>query len=332
MSTSTAVADRDGFAHATDAFRRELLAHCYRMLGSIDEAEDAVQETYLRAWRAFRRFEGRSSVRTWLYRIATNVCLTAAADRRRRRVLPSGLGAPSDDPDGPVAPADADVCWVDPIPDALVVDESGDPAAVAVSRETLRLALIASFQHLPPRQRAVLILRDSLGLGAAEVAEILSTSTPAVKSALQRARERIGAVEPDAGELREPADPRAKAALESYVAAFERADPGALASALRDDAVLEMTPSRTWFAGKQTCMPYLRQVLGSPGEWRMIPTRANGQHAVGAYRRDGHANYRSFAIVVLTIAADRITRITLFADDRLFARFGLPVMLRAKPG
>jgi len=312
------------FVRATEPFRRELLVHCYRMLGSVDEAEDLVQETYLRAWRSYAAFEGRSSVRVWLYRIATNACLTAL-ERRSRRALPSGLGAPGDDPDAPLTIAGPDVRWLQPIPDALVSPESNDPAVIAAQRVGLRLALIASLQHLPARQRAVLILRDALACPAAEVATALGTSTAAVKSMLQRARARLEQVAPAADQVGEPSEPHARALLDRYMAAFENADADALEQALRDDAALEMTPARTWFAGKDTCMRYLRRYLASPGEWRMVATSANGQPAAAAYRRDDDGGYSAFAIVVLTATATGIARITLFVDAGLFPRFGLPL-------
>jgi RNA polymerase sigma-70 factor, ECF subfamily len=312
------------FVRATEPFRRELLAHCYRMLGSVDEAEDLVQETYLRAWWSYAAFERRSSVRVWLYRIATNACLTAL-ERRSRRALPSGLGAPGDDPDAPLAIAGPEVRWLQPIPDALVSPESSDPAVIAAQRVGLRLALIASLQHLPARQRAVLILRDALACPAAEVATVLGTSTAAVKSMLQRARARLEQVAPAADQVGEPSEPHARALLDRYMAAFENADADALEQALRDDAALEMTPARTWFAGKDTCTRYLRRYLASPGEWRMVATSANGQPAAAAYRRDDDGGYSAFAIVVLTTATTGIARITLFVDAGLFPRFGLPL-------
>jgi RNA polymerase sigma-70 factor, ECF subfamily len=311
------------FVRATEPFRRELLAHCYRMLGSVDEAEDLVQETYLRAWRSYGAFERRSSVRVWLYRIATNVCLTAV-ERRARRALPSGLGAPSDDPDSPPVLAGPDVAWLQPIPDALVAPDSDDPAVVVALRASLRLALIASLQHLPPRQRAVLILRDVLAWPARDVAEALGTSTAAVKSALQRARGKLEHVAPD--EVDEPSEPEARALLDQYIAAFETADANALARVLREDAALEMTPSRTWFAGRSTCMRYLTRVLGAPADWRMTPTDANGQPAALAYRRSERGAYEPFAIVLLTTTTTGISRITLFGNTHLFARFALPQM------
>jgi RNA polymerase sigma-70 factor (ECF subfamily) len=313
--------DGGEFTRATEPFRRELLAHCYRMLGSVHEAEDVLQETYLRAWRSWDRFEGRSSVRVWMYRIATNACLTALQGRARR-TLPSGLGAPSVDPDAAPRPAGPEVRWLEPIPDALVTPESEDPAAIAAARANLRLALIASLQHLPARQRAVLILRDVLELPAAEVAQMLGTSTAAVKSALQRARARLAQVQPRADELAEPSEPAAIALLDQYIAAFEQADLAALERALRADATLEMTPSSTWFAGNRNCLRFIARFLRSPDVYRMRATRANGQPAVAAYRRDEHGVHRAFSLVVLTTTTTGIARIALFDDPRLFATFG----------
>jgi RNA polymerase sigma-70 factor (ECF subfamily) len=321
--------DADAFAELTEPFRRELLAHCYRLLGSVDDAEDLVQEAYLRAWRSYASFEGRSSLRTWLYQIATNACLSALQNRARRP-LPSGLGGPGDDPYSPADPARPQIAWLQPIPDALVSAGSGDPADIAVSRESLRLALIASLQYLPPRQRAVLILREVLAFPAAEVARILGTTTSAVKSALQRARARIEETAPAAGRLTEPAEPRARALLEHYIAAFENSDAAALQGLLRKDAMLEMTPSPTWFAGDNaiTCAV---SGLGSPGDWKMIATAANGQPAAAAYRRGRDGVHRAYAIVVLTPATTGIRRIVVFGDPGLFPRFGLPLVHPASP-
>jgi RNA polymerase sigma-70 factor (ECF subfamily) len=233
------------------------------MLGSVDDAEELVQETYLRAWRSYAGFEGRSSVRTWLYRIATNACLNALRGAHSR-ALPSGLGAPAEDPDAPPAPAGADVRWIQAIPDALAGTGADDPAAIVGGRASLRLALIASLQHLPGRQRAVLILRDVMNLPAPEVAEILGTSTAAVKSALQRARGRMEDAAPAPDELTEPDAPEARALLDQYMHAFEAADGQALERALRTDAALEMTGTTTWFAGRRTCLTYIRRFLGAP--------------------------------------------------------------------
>lgn len=291
-----------------ESYRRELLAHCYRMTGSADEAEDLVQETFLRAWRAQEGFEGRASVRSWLYRIATNVCLTAL-EKRTRRVLPSGLGPPGEDPHAPVELA-PDVDWLQPMPDALVAD----PADQTVRKDDLRLALIASLQFLPPRQRAVLLLRDVLAWSAAEVADGLDMSVVAVKSALQRARATVSTLTPEQV-APEPAE--ARAVLDAYVKAFETADAAALERLLTEDAVLEMTGVRTWFAGKAACLPHLRaQALGEPGDWRMTPAPANGQPAVVAYLQG-----EPYAVAVLTVTGDRLGRIAVFADPAVINRF-----------
>ena len=305
------------FADLTEPFRRELLAHCYRMLGSVDDAEDVVQETYLRAWRSYGGFEGRSSLRTWLYQIATNACLTAR-EHRARRALPSGLGAPGVDRD-----AGSGLEWLQPMPDALVTAESDDPAVIAATRDSLRLALIASFQYLPPRQRAVLLLREVLAFSADDVARMLGTSTVAVKSALQRARARLNDVAPADRQIAEPTEPTARALLDQYIAAFETADAAALERLLRRDAMLELPPSSVWFAGGEAIATAVAG-LGYPGEWRMVPTWANGQPAAAAYRRSADGAYRAYGIVVLTVSPTGIARIVVFGDPGLFGRFGLP--------
>ena len=305
------------FADLTEPFRHELLAHCYRMLGSVDDAEDVVQESYLRAWRSYSGFEGRSSVRTWLYQIATNTCLTAR-QQRTRRALPSGLGGPGEDHE-----TGSEFGWLQPMPDALVTGEADDPAVIAVTRDSLRLALIASFQYLPPRQRAVLLLREVLAFPAEDVARMLGTTTVAVKSALQRARARLSDVAPADRQLAEPPEPAARALLEAYIAAFEHADAAALERLLRRDAALELPPSSVWFTGGAAIATAVAG-LGSPGEWRMVPTAANGQPAAAAYQRGADGIYRAFGIVVLTAATTGIARIVVFGDPGLFGRFGLP--------
>ena len=311
------------FARLTDPFRAELLAHCYRMLGSVHDAEDQVQETLLRAWRSFGQFEGRASLRTWLYRIATNACLRAI-ETRGRRPLPSGLGAPGEYPEGPLAAAMPEVPWLQPMPDALLRPESADPAAVSAARTNIRLALIAAMQHLPPRQRAVLILRDVLGWRAAEVAELLGTTTTAANSALQRARTQLQQAAPSEDEITEPADPGDLALLNRYATAFENADITALTGLLHDDAVLEMPPLPTWFAGREHIGRFLQaHLLRQPGDFTMIPTAANGQPALAAYRRGQDGVYRANGIEVLTFTGPRIARIVVFLDAGLFASFGL---------
>ncbi len=317
--------DRSAFSERTEPFRRELLAHCYRMLGSLDEAEDLVQETYLRAWQSYATFEGRSSLRVWLYRIATNACLSAL-ERRRRRVLPSGLGGPATDPDAPVMPADADVAWLQPFPDALAAPDADDPAEIVTAREGLRVALVASLQYLSARERATLILREVLSFPARDVATMLGTTVPAVKSALQRARARLDQADPAHQPIDESVEPRARALLEDYIAGFENADTAALERALRADAAIELVGARTWFAGRATCLRYLTRVIGSSGDWRMVATSANRQPAAAAYRRDTDGVYRAFGLGVLTVTHAGIARIIVFAGDDLVARCGLPLI------
>jgi len=318
------VPDSAGFVKDTEPFRRELLAHCYRMLGSIQDAEDLVQDTYLRAWRSYGGFEARSSVRTWLYQIATNGCLTELA-RRGRRMLPSGLYGPERDPRTYPEEAKEEVNWLQPAPDAMVTADSADPAAIVAAREGLRLALIASLQYLPPRQRAVLVLRDVLAFPAAEVAIMLGTTTVSVKSALQRARARLRELAPSADQITEPTQAQARELLDRYIMAFENADASALERLLLEDATLEATPMRTWFAGRTTCLPFLRNhVLGSPGDWRMLATRANGQPAAAVYTRDRHGNYQPYGICVLTVTNRGIRQVRSFGDPGLVTVFGFP--------
>jgi RNA polymerase sigma-70 factor, ECF subfamily len=312
----------DCFEAATAPYRRELLAHCYRMTGSADDAEDLVQETYARAWRAFGRFEGRSSVRTWLYRIATNVCLTSLKSSQRR-LLPSGLAPASSDPHAAAALAPGDIAWLQPISDGLVLDERGDPADVAAARQSVRLALVAAAQILPPRQRAAFLLCDVLDQPPADAAAVLEVSVAAVKSLLQRARARLEQQTVADEQLVEPTDERARLILDRYIAAFEQSDMEAMERLLADDAVLEMTGTTTWFSGKATCVPFIAtQAIGRPGDWRMVPLHANGQLAVAAYHLDDRHSYHPFAIVVLASSVTHLTRITLFAEPALFSRLG----------
>jgi RNA polymerase sigma-70 factor (TIGR02960 family) len=313
------------FAALAEPFRPELLAHCYRILGSIHEAEDLVQETYLRAWRAFDRFEGRSSLRRWLYKIATMVCLTALGTRSRRP-LPSGLGAPSDDHRVAVATREPAVAWLQPAPDALfrADDRADDPATIVAGRTGVRLAFIAALQFLPARQRAVLTLRDVLGFRTAEVAEMLDTTTAAVDSALRRARAHLAAVGPVEDDLAEPDEETRRTLLDGYVDAFTRADPDALVDLLRADVELEMPPIPTWFTGRQAVIGFLAtRVLRREDQWRMVRTRANGQPAVVAYAHTDEGRYEAHGIEVLTLIGDRIARITAFHDPSLVPTFGL---------
>jgi len=315
----------EDFVRLADSFRRELLAHCYRMVGSVHDAEDLVQETYLRAWRSHQEFEGRSSLRTWLYRIATNACLTAL-ERSGRRPLPSGLGGPSDDPQAPIPPL-TEVAWLQPIPDSLLEEAPDDPAAIVASRHSVRLAFVAALQHLPPRQRAVLLLRDVLALRAAEVAEMLDTTSVAVNSTLQRARAQLAQVNPAEDETAEPSDAEHRELLDKYVAAFENADMAALAKLLRADAAIEMPPIAVWFSGRDVLIRFFEsRVFSVPRGWRMLRTRANGQPAVATYLRDDDGVFRAHGVQLLALAAGGIQRITAFRDVSLFAKFGLPLV------
>ncbi|MCP9967800.1 sigma-70 family RNA polymerase sigma factor [Actinomadura madurae] len=316
--------DRAEFAAATAGYRRELLAYCYRFLGSIDEAEDVVQEIYLRAWRSYATFEHRSSVRTWLYRIATNACLTAFA-QNARRPLPSGMAGSSSDINVPGIPDGTDIGWLQPFPTASTRPGPSDPAWVIESRGSLRLAFIAALQLLPPRQRAVLILRDVLAWRAAEVADLLGISPVAVKSILQRARAQLARTAPDEAEITEPAEPRLRRLLEAYVSALENADITTLVQLLRADARFEMPPFSTWFEGRDAVARFIgSRVLDRPGTLRLMPTQANGQPAVAAYRRGVDGVHRAHAIHVLTIDNTSIIRIVAFLDADLFSRFDLP--------
>jgi RNA polymerase sigma-70 factor, ECF subfamily len=320
------VADQDRFTAATEGLRRELLAHCYRMVGSAQDAEDLVQETYLRAWRAYPGFEGRASIRSWLYKIATNVCLTALTPRRAR-LLPSGLTGPDETDRPPSQVASDAVLWLQPLPDKWIAD---DPAAAVVARESLRLALIASLQHLPARQRAILILREVLTFSAVETAEILGTTVVAVKSGLQRARARLSEVDPEPEDLLEPTDLRARALLDGYIAAFERSDASLLERVLRADATLEATPFREWQAGRARCIRLLdTYVLGAPGDWHLIATTANGEPAAAVYHRDSEGTRRAHGIVVLAPTATGVTRVVEFHDPALVTLFGFPDLLPA---
>ena len=315
------------FARRADPYRRELLAHCYRMLGSVHDAEDQVQETLLRAWQAYSGFEGRSSMRTWLYRIATNACLRAI-ENRGRRPLPSGLGAPGTDPEGPLPDHRPEVPWLQPVPDALLGPGPADPAEAVAARAGVRLALVAALQYLPGRARAVLILRDVLGWRAAETAEVLGISTAAVNSLLQRARGRLAEVAPVQAALREPDPGRARDLLDRYAAAFEHADVAGLVRLLTDDAIMEMPPQPGWFAGREPIRRFLAsRVLTAPGRFTMVETAANGQRAFAAYRRDRDGVPRAHAIQVPGLTAAGISHLLSFNDASLFPLFGLPAEL-----
>jgi RNA polymerase sigma-70 factor, ECF subfamily len=297
-----------------DPYRGELVAYCYRMLGSFHEAEDLAQETMLRAWKARDRYDRtRASVRTWLYRIAANACLSALQGRARRP-LPSGLGGPSDDPAAPLMPA-FDIPWLQPFPDARF--------DVAV-RADLRLALIAAMQLLPPRQRAVLVLREVLEFSAAEVAGQLGTTVAAVNSALQRARAALAGVT-DASEITEPDDPGVRVVIDRYVRAFEAADVPALVRLLADEAVLEMPPVPLWYRGRRDYGRFMRRVFELRGTgWGVRRLSANGQPAFAAYAPEPGGRHRLHTLQVFTVAGGRVARNVVFADPAVFESFGLP--------
>lgn len=321
--TDTAI-DED-FLRQADPYRRELLAHCYRMLGSLHDAEDLVQETYLRAWRSYHRFEGRSSLRTWLHRIATRACLTAL-ESRGRRPLPTGLGAPN------AAPGDAlaqrpEVPWLEPIPDAMIGTDAADPATIVGTRQSIRLAFVAALQYLPPRQRAVLILREVLQWRAAEVADLLGTTTAAVNSILQRARAQLDQAAPAEDDITEPTSAAQRAVLDQFVRAFEDKDIAAIVRLFHDDAVWEMPPFVGWYRGGAQIgwLIDTQCPAEGPGDMRLIPTSANGQPAFGLYLRGEDGVHRAFNLPVLTIGPDaRITHVVTYFDRSLFPLFGLP--------
>jgi RNA polymerase sigma-70 factor, ECF subfamily len=318
------LADED-FLAVTGPYRRELLAHCYRMLGSVHDAEDLVQETYLRAWRSFHGFEGRSSLRTWLYRIATNVCLTAL-DSRTRRPLPTGLGAPSSDPSTPLVEL-AEVLWLEPVPDAML---ASDPATIVESRASVRLALIAALQHLPPRQRAVLVLRDVLRLRAAEVADVLDTSVAAVNSSLQRARaqlEEAGLTEDD---IVEPTEPAMRELLDRYARALENKDIAAIVTVFTEDVVWQMPPFTGWYQGQLDVGRLIdTHCPAGAGDLHMVATAANRQPAFGMYIRGDDGGWHAFQLHVVTLTSGGISHVTAFFDLTLFPVFGLPMTLPA---
>ncbi|MBB6628047.1 sigma-70 family RNA polymerase sigma factor [Nocardioides sp. KIGAM211] len=309
----------DDFPTLTQRYQRELLAHCYRMSGSVHEAEDLVQETFLRAWKASGDFQGRSSVRTWLYRIATNVCLTNL-ESRPRRPLPTGLGT-SDATMGDALEQDPEIAWLEPVPDAAVV---------VAERDSIRLAFVAALQHLPARQRAVLILRDVLRWSAAEVAEALDTTTAAVNSALQRAHAQLA----DRGLSEETVRPdltdAQRSLLDRYVDAFWKKDIDTIVSLLTAEATWEMPPFTSWFRGSEAIGWLIgTECPGGSHDMPMIATEANGQPAFGLYMRTEAGDFVPFQLQVLDLDGDQVRHVSAFFDARLFATFGLPDRLPA---
>jgi RNA polymerase sigma-70 factor (ECF subfamily) len=319
--------DQDAFERVIAPHRAGLQAHCYRMLGSAADAEDALQEALLRAWRGLPRFEGRSSLRSWLYRIATNVCLKAI-ERRPKRVLPVDYGPPSD-PHDPLAAPIAESVWLEPYPDVGLADERAAPAARYEQRESVELAFIAALQHLPERQRAVLLLRDVLGFAPGEIADALEATPASVYSALQRAHaaveERLPAISQQAT-LRSIGDRRLSELVQRYVRAWEDGDVAAIVALLTDDATFAMPPQPSWYRGREAIGAFLAaRPLSRRDRWRLVPARANGQLTFGFYVADGGGAYVAHGIELLTFDADgRIADVTTFHDRGAFARFGLP--------
>ncbi|MGH3013547.1 MAG: sigma-70 family RNA polymerase sigma factor [Gaiellaceae bacterium] len=320
--------DEAAFASLVERYRRELHVHCYRMVGSFEDAEDLVQETFLRAWRKRASFEGRSTFRAWLYRIATNACLDALAHDLRR---------PPPVPGSPLPPP-ADLPWLQPYPDLLldgVAPGEGEPDAAAVSKETIELAFLAAIQHLPPRQRAVLILRDVLGWSAKETASLLEGTVASVNSALQRARatlkERLPRRRLEWAADSDPSEEE-RALLQRYVDAHDRADIAGLAELLREDALLTMPPQPLWYRGRDVIATFLAEFVepGSPdyiGHFRLVPVRANRQPAAANYlRRPGDSVHRAITLDVLRVEQGKIVEIVAFPAD-LFPAFGLPPTL-----
>ena len=309
-----------------EAHRAELTAHAYRMLGSGFEAEDAVQETFLRAWKNYDSFEGRSSFKSWLYRITTNVCLDML-DGSQRRARPMDLG-PAQSADTPLPEPLPEVTWIEPIPDGRVLPGNADPAEVAEQRESIRLAFIAALQHLPPQQRAVLILREVLRWKASEVAELLDTSVASVNSALQRARVSIDAQRLNDTVTIENMDVEHKALLSRYVDAFERYDMNALTSVLHEDAMWNMPPYDLWLQTHEDIVKWcLGTGIGCKGS-RLVPTSANGMPAFGQYKPGPDGYLEPWSLQVLEMSGGEITGITFFLDTaRLFPLFGLPPRL-----
>lgn len=314
------------FEELTAPLRRELLAHCYRMLGSAGEAEDMVQETYLRAWRAFHSFEGRSSVRTWMYTIATNTCLTALR-RQGRRPLPSGLGQPPGDPRVPVV-EDRSRDWLEPLPDRMVWGEAApDPAEAAVASEGVQLAVVAALQDLPPRQRAALVLRDVLAMSAAETAEALGCSVAAANSALQRARARIGDGASRAGRRVGELTEEEREVFARFCDAFERYDVPAVVGLMAEQASWQMPPFDRYYLGREAIAALIgtQCPASGPHDLLMLPTTSNGQPAAGMYLRGEDGVHRPFQLCVVDIADGTVTGVVGFFSDESFRQAGLPM-------
>ena len=323
---AAATGDETSFGALVAPHRRALQAHCYRMLASVHDAEDAVQDTLLGAWRGVGRFERRSSVRSWLYAIATNVCLRRLQERTRR-ALPVDL-TDAAGPDATLAPPLSESSWIEPYPDAWLDDSPGGPESRYEQREAIELAFIAALQLLPARQRAVLILRDVLGFSGAEVAEMLETTAASAYSLLQRAHATIDGRLPERSQqatLRLLGDRQLAALVDRYTTAWADGDVDAIAAMLTDGAALAMPPTPTWFRGRETVAAFLQaHPFDGPPKWRLLPTAANGQPAMGVYRRGSTGLFIPYGLTVLTLEHDRIDEITTFRNPSAPETFGLP--------
>ncbi len=320
--------DREAFAQLAEPFRRELRVHCYRMLGSLQDAEDLVQETLLRAWQRLNTFEGRSPFRAWLYKIATNLCLDTLALRQRRGRTPAKY--PAADPRVPLAPPPPEPDWLEPFPDELVADQDAGPEARYTARESITLAFLTALQLLPPRQRAILILRDVLDWHAEETADLLDLTVSSVNSALFRARTTLAKhyqkLEQDSLNLA-PADETTRTLLDRYVRAWETADIDGLILLLKEDASFPMPPSPSWYLGRAAIRAFIQANIldgDARGRWRLVAVRANGSPAFAWYRRDSQDKVVAFAIQVLTLEGDLIADVTTFPLPTLFPFFRLP--------
>ncbi len=328
LLASARAGEHSAFERLIAPYRPELHAHCYRMLGSVQDAEDALQEALLRAWRGLPRFEGRSSIRSWLYRVATNACLRAV-ERRPQRILPIDY-APAGDPHDELGEPLIESVWIEPYPDQDLglADGRAAPDARYELRESVELAFVAALQHLPARQRAVLILRDVLGFSAREVAQTLKMTPVSVDSALQRAHRSVDQRLPERSQqatLRSLGDERLTEIVGVYVDAWERGDVDAVVALLAEDALIAMPPLPTWYRGRRSVGAFLAdRVLAGDRPWRLAPAHANGQVAFGQYLWDPATNaFTAHGIVVLTFAGEQIAELTAFLEPRGFARFGL---------
>lgn len=332
-------ADANEFGELTEPYRRELQVHCYRILGSLQEAEDMVQETMLKAWKRLETYEGRASFRAWLYKIATNTCLDYLDQRRSKRFLPMDLLSPAN-PRQQILPPNTEISWLEPFPDERLHDQStASPEARYTESESVSLSFLTALQALPPRQRAVLILRDVLDFSANETAEVLEITLSAANSALHRARvtlaERYHGREPEAA-LSSANDERTQWLLDHFVQAWETADVEGLVALLKEDAILAMPPSPSWYQGREEIRIFVAATVfaeegmfggKASGRWRLLPVRANASPAFAIYQRAGHNEYQAFGLHVLESRADELTRIVSFIDPALPAHFGLPATL-----